>query len=216
MREAFGSVALASIVNDARVALNDLGEFTGTVACSTEGTLDWFSMTSFQTPPRAVAAATGLHSKAKGGFICDSFTWLMGAGTLTTFTQADSLTATSDAADTAHTAALNTTTFAGMHTPSASHTGWGFRFIVPSNPQVLRTLRLYLLSFSCIVTVSAKLLDGSYAEQTKAIDSGSGANAHRKIECTYKGSGDLLVTALATTVHTGTANIKLGAITLAS
>lgn len=198
------------------LAIVDDGEFTGTVQMSNEGTLDWYGASNFQSPPRSIAAATGVHTKAKGGYIVDTFAWVMGGGTLTTFTQADSLTAQSTASDSAGVAALNSSTFGGMHTPSGSHTGWGFKFSVPAALQE-RVLRLYLLTFSDIVTVTAKLFaHDDVAPVSVALDSGSGANAHRKVTINYKGVGQLHVSVLATTVHTGTANIKLGCITLAA
>jgi hypothetical protein len=183
-----------------------------TVQMSTEGTLDWLAGNAFQSPPRSIAA-TALHTKSKGGFIADTFMWCYGGGTLTSFTQADGITIQTTAADsTANTAGLNTTTIAGIHTPSGNHTGYGYRFAVPASP-TQRVCKTYLSAWSAICTVIATLSDGTTHQLV--YDGTNGVQMNRCFIITYTGIGDLNVSVLITTNHQANASIKHACTTLA-
>lgn len=191
-----------------------------TLNLTTEGTVDWFAPIATGRPKAALT--TALHSKAKGGWISDSFEWVHGGkstSTLTTF--AITLAKTTTAADSTASAALsghNTSAYMGIN--SASDTGAGFRFRVPAPQGVARTLKVYIGNYSCTVTVTAELLDGSAAPVSTTNAQAANTSSEQCYTITYTGgaSSDLIVTALVTTNSHDAANgLNMGclAITLA-
>lgn len=185
---------------------------SGTKNLSTEGTIDWLSLTNFNgnTIARTNGTAGGIHAKLTGGWIWAALSPVW-AGSVTSSGSAGFTTqiSTTLADDLAGTVITNNTN--GPIQTSVSGTGWGWVFRVPAELGVQRTCRFILNSGSGTMTVTAKLSISG----TTATDSQSGTvENHFDIPFTGGVAGDELVVTVLCTVNGTNCAAGLTAITL--
>jgi len=174
---------------------------------SAEGTKDWFA---------PGGSTTGnVHSKLLGGRIMKSFDWVTDGQTL--FTQPGSFSISSNTSDDAAGSRLtSSTTDQGLLT-YAGATGIGYRLRVPASSTGTRTLKIYSSVFSAAVTLTARFTDGSVADASDLVDAGTGGYNYFVWTISYQSAHDgeeLEISAIITTNHGGTPNLKFAAATL--
>jgi hypothetical protein len=185
------------------------------VNMTTEGTEDWLvHVASPSSTPLRGLNPVPASKRLGGGDLLLNFDWLNTGGTPTAFTQASTITKTATAADNVQGAALSTTTGAGYF--HASVIDYGFRIRCRADTGT-RTLNIYVGHFSSIVTVTARLLDGSAADATFTNNSGAATVSYRKFSLTYTADSvtELVVTVLLTTSHGSTPNLLFNGASLA-
>jgi len=185
-----------------------------TLNLSTEGTFDWWAPAGVTTLYRVTAPAA-LHTKILGGWIVDGYNWLHLTNS-TLFTQASSIQLSTTAGDDTASPLTNYATDQGLWTASGTLTGFGFAFRVPADT-ASRTLRIYCACFSAVVTLKARLSDGSVADTTDTLTSGANANATTQWNIAHHAAHDgawLCVQATVTTNKGSSPNIKFAAATL--
>lgn len=183
-----------------------------TLNYSTEGTIDWLVQNT-GTEAR-VTAGTGISSKIAGGWLADSFQWV-GAGVSPSITafSAQQPAGTTTATDTTGNTALAAVDTGGFATKSSTTAiGFGFKLRVPSLTTT-RVLRIYTGQYSCDVTVTASLVDGSASPVTAVQAQAASTAANRKFTITFNSSSasELIVTVLVTVNnHDGSNNLNVG------
>ncbi len=181
------------------------------VNVSTAGTKDWFAPGG--TMP---GNAASYHSKMLGGQILKSFDWVVGSAN--PFTQASPYSISSVASDDANGAELTSVTIdQGVFTPSASLTGFGFRFRAPASNGGVRKLNIYCSAFSAGVTLTAHLTDGSAPDVTDIVDTGSAGYNYFVWTINYQSARDgqeLAISAIVTRNGGSSPNLKFVAATL--
>lgn len=180
----------------------------GSLNVSSSGTTDWFVPNGTTTIPRQLSSSN-LHSKAIGGWLELTFNWVVNGGTL--FTQNDTMQISSNAGDDVSTALVNSVLSQGIDIVAGTNIGWCLN--APESPSRLATLNLYCSTFSGAVTIT--VFSGvDNITQTLTFDSGAGAPLLRLITITYQTTGPIGITALLTTNHGSTPNVKFQAATL--
>ncbi len=184
-----------------------------TLNLTTEGTIDWFANLA-ATNPRLLNNGV-LHAKIAGGYIAKSFEMFSGGATTTTYTTfgtqqpTQTTTGTDDCATTALT---NNATNGFTAIASATQVGAGFTFRVPALNSS-RVLRVYTGNYSCIITVTATLADGSASPASTTNDQAANTASNQLFTITYKSAQpcDLIVVCQITTnQHDGSNNLNCG------
>jgi hypothetical protein len=151
-----------------------------------------------------------------GGQIMKSFDWITAGQNL--FIQAGSFSLSSVASDDAFGTALKSlTTDQGVFTSSGLATGFGFRFRAPASNTGPRKLNIYCSVFSGGVTLTARLTDGSAADVTDIVDSGSGGYNYFVWTVNYESAHDgqeLEISVVLTRNGGSSPNVKFAAATL--
>ncbi len=157
---------------------------SGTVDLTAEGTEDW--LTTILSPGTTLRAqdVANQPSKLMGGLLLTYFDWANPGGTGFT---ASGIAKTSTAADSVTGVAASGSTGAGFFHASIIELGWRVR--VPATRAMARRLRMWSSQFSCITTVTARLLDGSSVDVAATHNSGANTFAARRWTIDYQ-SGD--------------------------
>jgi hypothetical protein len=177
---------------------------------SSEGTRDWFAPGG-----NLPSGAVNYHSKLLGGQVMKSFDWIM-AGQVS-FTQGSSFAVTSLASDDSNGIAMRSVSSDQGVFTSGPSTGFGFRFRVPASNTGPRKLNIYCSAFSAGVTLTARLTDGSAADVTDVVDTGSGGFNYFSWTINYESAhdGQELEIAVVVTRNGGSSpNLKFAAATL--
>ena len=180
---------------------------------SAEGTLDWFIGGASATLPRLQSPP---HRKVLGECMFLGFDWVWPEAA---FTQAGGVpTATTTQGDTTNTAQAALATRQGVYRSAAGAVNYGLTMTVRAR-KTRRFLRLYYSHYSSIVTIIARLSDGSTADVSTTQDSGAAAGANRMVTVEYNSSEDnatLTLSIITTTNRGSTPNVMYVGATLAS
>ncbi len=184
---------------------------TSPVVLSTLGTVDWFApinnTAAIQLQPLGYP-----YRKRYGALFYDMWYMWGPSGTSLT-TQGAAVTLTMTAADSCAGQAL--TAFATcviLFSAVGGHVGWGIGIRVRAS-QTSRTLTVGFHAFSAIITVEARLTDGSASPVSNTFDTGAAANMDREFSITFNSAAYadsyLVVTAIVTTNRGSTPNVGL-------
>lgn len=186
------------------------GTITGTAAVNitspvnltTDGTYDFLAIGAHNGGEPRAGTLPG-QKLAGGGGLTASFCWLGGGQTVSIFSQASTASFSATGSDYAGGGALTaSTTAAGINSSGGGAVNFGFTLNAVASKTTSRRLRIYVGQFSCILTITAKLSDGTATPVSLTFDSGAGAGAEKMFQFDYQAGTDgayLIVTAICTT-----------------
>jgi hypothetical protein len=201
--------AIAAASATPSVAITRIGA-ARTKNLTTEGTLDWFALTTASVQLRD---STNTYWKQRGGWMFSTYDlYTKGqTGAVATFASTQSSTVT----DQPFTTALSSTAGAEVNTVNST-VGYGMRFCAPSSPVTTRQLLINVSNTSSVATLTATLDDSVITTASTTNDSTASTESESEYQIDFVGGTRLCVTWNQTSHHASPRAIAFQNATLAN